>query len=381
MNINQNEDEYYSSLLLKSTIDDLNDEFLNKSISFGSIHSSSQNQSIQNNDNKTTKNNYNSQKNSNIRLNNIPFLSKMDIKYLSPSYQFTLNEIDSILQKLQGHFFQLMTGKNSNYFISNIIINATKKQKLIILSEIYPQIDTLSISEYGSHPLQNLIEKASSKDEIIMIINAITAKNKFIEIAKDVNGTYVIQKIISYFNENFRTKVNQIILNNIVELCNDMFGVCVIKKFINNCQNQECIYFLLVTFINNFVNISENQFGNYAIQIFIDKIALNEKMLSVLEQHIFLNFLRLSVHRFGSRVIENYIEKLRKKKKRKILSILWDKGYIFQLIINKYGKYVISKLLYGFNSENRKNLLNAFSTIKNNNEFNLNEHSLINFDL
>lgn len=381
MNINQNEDEYYSSLLLKSTIDDINDEFLNKSISFGSIHSSSQNQSIQNTDNKTTKNNYNSQKNSNIRLNNIPFLSKMDIKYLSPSYQFTLNEIDSILQKLKGHFFQLMTGKNSNYFISNIIINATKKQKLIILSEIYPQIDTLSISEYGSHPLQNLIEKASSKDEIIMIINAITAKNKFIEIAKDVNGTYVIQKIISYFNENFRTKVNQIILNNIVELCNDMFGVCVIKKFINNCQNQECIYFLLVTFINNFVNISENQFGNYAIQIFIDKIALNEKMLSVLEQHIFLNFLRLSVHRFGSRVIENYIEKLRKKKKRKILSILWDKGYIFQLIINKYGKYVISKLLYGFNSENRKNLLNAFSTIKNNNEFNLNEHSLINFDL
>ena len=381
MNINQNEDEYYSSLLLKSTIDDLNDEFLNKSISFGSIHSSSQNQSIQNNDNKTTKNNYNSQKNSNIRLNNIPFLSKMDIKYLSPSYQFTLNEIDSILQKLKGHFFQLMTGKNSNYFISNIIINATKKQKLIILSEIYPQIDTLSISEYGSHPLQNLIEKASSKDEIIMIINAITAKNKFIEIAKDVNGTYVIQKIISYFNENFRTKVNQIILNNIVELCNDMFGVCVIKKFINNCQNQECIYFLLVTFINNFVNISENQFGNYAIQIFIDKIALNEKMLSVLEQQIFLNFLRLSVHRFGSRVIENYIEKLRKKKKRKILSILWDKGYIFQLIINKYGKYVISKLLYGFNSENRTNLLNAFSSIKNNNEFNLNEHSLINFDL
>ena len=381
MNINQNEDEYYSSLLLKSTIDDLNDEFLNKSISFGSIHSSSQNQSIQNNDNKTTKNNYNSQKNSYIRLNNIPFLSKMDIKYLSPSYQFTLNEIDSILQKLKGHFFQLMTGKNSNYFISNIIINATKKQKLIILSEIYPQIDTLSISEYGSHPLQNLIEKASSKDEIIMIINAITAKNKFIEIAKDVNGTYVIQKIISYFNENFRTKVNQIILNNIVELCNDMFGVCVIKKFINNCQNQECIYFLLVTFINNFVNISENQFGNYAIQIFIDKIALNEKMLSVLEQQIFLNFLRLSVHRFGSRVIENYIEKLRKKKKRKILSILWDKGYIFQLIINKYGKYVISKLLYGFNSENRKNLLNAFSSIKNNNEFNLNEHSLINFDL
>jgi hypothetical protein len=380
MNNYEKEDDDYSSLLLKSTIDDINNEICNKS-SYLEENSSSENNISKNNNNNTIKNKYNIHKILNIKINNISIFSNIDIKYLSPTYEFTLKELDIIIHKLKGYFFQLMTGKNSNYFISNIIINATKKQKLYILSEIYPMIDILAINEYGSHPLQTLIEKASSKDEIIMIINAITAKNKFIEIAKDVNGTYVIQKIISYFNENFRTKVNQIILNNIVELCNDMFGVCVIKKFINNCQNQECIYFLLVTFINNFVNISENQFGNYAIQIFIDKIALNEKMLSVLEQHIFLNFLRLSVHRFGSRVIENYIEKLRKKKKRKILSILWDKGYIFQLIINKYGKYVISKLLYGFNSENRKNLLNAFSSIKNNNEINLNEHSLINFNL
>ncbi len=378
MNNYEKEDDDYSSLLLKSTIDDINNEICNKS-SYLEENSSSENNISKNNNNNTIKNKYNIHKILNIKINNISIFSNIDIKYLSPTYEFTLKELDIIIHKLKGYFFQLMTGKNSNYFISNIIINPTKKQKLYLLSEIYPMIHILAINEYGSHPLQTLIEKASSKDEIIMIINAIIAKNKLIEIAKNENGTYVIQKIITYFNENFRNKVNKIILNHIVELCNDMFGVCVIKKFINNSHNYECIYSLFMIFINNFVYISENQFGNYAIQIFIDKISINENLIYVLEQQIFLNFLRLSIHRFGSRVIEKYIDIIKKKKKRKILEMLWTKGLIFHIIVNKYGKYVISKLLNGFNSERRKNLLNIFSSIKSNDY--IKENDIVNFEL
>ena len=131
--------------------------------------------------------------------------------------------------------------------------------------------------------------------------------------------------------------------------------------------------------VNNFVYISENQFGNYAIQIFIDKISINENLIYVLEQQIFLNFLRLSIHRFGSRVIEKYIDIIKKKKKRKILEMLWTKGLIFHIIVNKYGKYVISKLLNGFNSERRKNLLNIFSSIKSNDY--IKENDIVNFEL
>jgi hypothetical protein len=379
MNNYLSEDDVYSNLLLKSTIDDINNDIYNNSFFLEENTSSENNNSKNNNNNNLSINNYNIKKMLNMKINNITIFSNIDIKYLSPSYQFTLKELDNLLQKLKGNFFQLMKGKNSNYFISNIIIKATKKQKLFILSEIYQMIDILAINEYGSHPLQILIEKASSKDEIIMIINAITAKNKLIEIAKNVNGTYVIQKIISYFNENFRIKVNKIILSNIVELCNDMYGVCVIKKFINNSNNHNCIFFLLLSFINNFLYISENQFGNYAIQILIDKISINENLLYVLEQQIFFHFLRLSIHKFGSRVIEKYLEKIKKKKKRKILEMLWVKGYIFHIIVNKYGKYVISKLLNGFNIEKRKNLLNIFSSIKSN-EY-IKDNDILNFEL
>ena len=126
----------------------------------------------------------------------------------------------------------------------------------------------------------------------------------------------------------------------------------------------EYIYFLLISFINNMEYISKNQFGNYAIQILIDKIYSYENIFFVLEKHIFVNFIGLSIDRYGSRVIEKYIDKIKKTQKRKILSYLLDKGYIFHILVNKYGKYVISKLLHGFNSENRKNILNTLSSIK-----------------
>jgi hypothetical protein len=259
-----------------------------------------------------------------------------------------------------------MNGKNSNYIMSELIQNASKKQKLIILSEIYNQIDILAINEYGSHPLQTLIEKASSKDEIIMIINAISSRNKLIKIAKNSNGTYVIQKIISYFNENYRNKINKIILKHFTELCYNMYGVCVIKKFINTCENEQILFSLFSLFIKNFVNISENQFGNYAIQIFIEKISNKEKLFFVFEQTITFNFIRLSINRFGSRVIECFIEKLNRRKKMQLFNCILEMGYLNQILTNKYGKYVIYKLLNGFENLYNVNIRNIRNLDLNN---------------
>lgn len=256
-----------------------------------------------------------------------------------------------------------MNGKNSNYIMSELIQNASKKQKLIILSEIYNQIDILAINEYGSHPLQALIEKASSKDEIIMIINAVSSKNKLIKIAKNSNGTYVVQKIISYFNENYRNKINKIIIKHFTELCYNMYGVCVIKKFINTCENEQILLSLLSLFMKNIINISENQFGNYAIQIFIEKISKKEKLFSLFEQYIIFNFIRLSINRFGSRVIECFIEKLNRRKKIQLFNCLLETGYLNQIIINKYGKYVIYKLFNGYENLYDINIRNIISNM------------------
>ena len=79
--------------------------------------------------------------------------------------------------------------------MNDLIKMATKKQKIVLLREIYSQISKLAINEYGTHPIQTFVERASSKEEITMIINSIAKKNSFVNICTNVNGTFVIQKI------------------------------------------------------------------------------------------------------------------------------------------------------------------------------------------
>ena len=51
------------------------------------------------------------------------------------------------------------------------------------------------MNEYGSHPLQVLIEKASSKEEVRLIINYLTKCKDFVALCKSQQGSFVIQKI------------------------------------------------------------------------------------------------------------------------------------------------------------------------------------------
>ena len=109
-------------------------------------------------------------------------------------------DLNMVISNLKGHFANLIIGKHSNYFMTDLIKKATKKQKILILREVYSQIGRLAINEYGTHPIQTFVERASSKEEITMIINSIAKKNSFLNLCTNSNGTFVIQKIISFFN-------------------------------------------------------------------------------------------------------------------------------------------------------------------------------------
>ena len=238
-----------------------------------------------------------------INMFNIESFKKNSIYYQKIFSQIPLSIpfLDLIIQKLQGNFSNLMQGNNSNYFISDLIKKCTKKQKIIILNEIFNNIVNLSLNEYSNHCIQTLIEKASSKEEIILIINSLSHnKEKVLDICKNEYGSFVIQKILTYFNENYRYKINEIILKNLYELCIDMYGVCVVKKFINNTNNQIYCNILIKNIFINFYKIAKNNYGNYAIQNLIDKFYKNENFMNYLLNLIFYNninnFLDISIN-------------------------------------------------------------------------------------
>jgi F0F1-type ATP synthase delta subunit len=56
-------------------------------------------------------------------------------------------------------------------------------------------------------------------------------KDSILTLSYDINGTHVIQKVISSIDENNREHINKTLLNNIDKLIYDSNGICVVTIY------------------------------------------------------------------------------------------------------------------------------------------------------
>ena len=263
-------------------------------------------------------------------------------------------EIARIIDNLSGYFQTFINGKYSNYFISDLIKKASKSQKIKIIHEVYGIIDQLAISEYGSHPIQTMVEKASSKEEINLLINAVCKKKVFLKIATSPNGTHVIQKIISHFNENYRLKINKLIIENILSLSTDIHGVCIVVKYICNCDNIKNLTYIVFLFTQYFRFVSENEYGNYAVQALCKKVQNIENLNTIMNNTILENFLNLSMNKFGNHIINSYLYKINSADLKKLLDYLSVDNRLTTLYYNEFGNSIICRLLNAANQNEKE---------------------------
>lgn len=261
--------------------------------------------------------------------------------------------IPILLQNLKGNLSSLILGKYSNYFISDLIKNANKKQKIDIILEIKGQIQELSNNQFGSHPIQTLVETASSKEEICLIISAVSKKQAFFSMSINPYGTFVIQKILTFINENFRNKVNQLILENFVSLSLNTHGACVVKKFIQNCENRQTQFFMCQIAFNNFILLCKNQFGNYVIQDLFKKTLNIPELNIIFRNYITANFIILSLDPFGYFIVDFYLKMISIQEIKMILmNINKCQSSLSLLSSNKLGTNILSKIYQRIKEQN-----------------------------
>ncbi len=87
------------------------------------------------------------------------------------------------------------------------------------------------MDEFGTHPVQTLIELSSTELEYFLILSCFDNNiNKILQASLNANGSYVVQKIICYFPEKYLTSFNYCILKILKILFFNMYGVCIVKK-------------------------------------------------------------------------------------------------------------------------------------------------------
>ena len=258
--------------------------------------------------------------------------------------------LNNIIKEMKGYYSPIIKNKNGNYFCRDLFKLCNKEQKIEILKEICNTISEDCIDEYGTHPIQTLIELASCKEEYKLLLLSFNDYNKIIKAASNENGTYVIQKLIVHIPEEYRMEFNLIFVKLICILSMDMYGVCTVIKFINYTKNETISKILLNLILSNFVNIAENQYGNYLIQKIMEKW-WNSSNGIFLKKICFDKFNILAVNHYSSYVCDMLLKVSSIEDKKILMSSLINRKYLNQLYSNNSGKIIMNKLMNALKKE------------------------------
>ncbi len=209
-----------------------------------------------------------------------------------------------------------------------------------------------SYDQHGSRFIQQELTNASPKD-ITILYNELS--NDISKLMIDVFGNYIIQKFFQFAPEEIKLKLLNEMFGKIKELSLQMYGCRVIQKSIEYLSIQSILK--IIKELNNkddIMTLVLDQNGNHVIQKLIEKLPFeNLKFI-----HFFLkgHYYKLATHSYGCRVIQRLLEFSTIDIKIEILNELMK--FIFYLIQDQFGNYVIQHIIQSSSSSSSSSSIN-----------------------
>ena len=240
----------------------------------------------------------------------------------------------------------LICDQFGNYLFQVLIDVLTEENLSIFIANISGNIYNICISPHGTRVLQKLIDKVASMPYQLKQVVFSLMNSKVIDIMKDPYGNHIIQKFLSrVHNEEDNSFVYDTVINNFMNVVNSKHGVCVVQKCVSegNDEYKQQIYMLLSKHIHEIIT---DQFGNYVIQYLLTSHEVKINEVECFLDYIMNNIFTLCKQKFSANVIEKCFENSNDEiKERIVMSMIKEKNYIIELLMDPFGNYVVQKAL------------------------------------
>ena len=273
--------------------------------------------------------------------------SRIMQKYLKkfPTYIRTI-----LINNLAGSYEKLICNTYANYFCQKLYNISVLEQRLLILQNLKNIFINVSKNNCGAHVAQFIIGAANSIEEKMIIIDYV--RDHELELAFDPEGTHVIQKIISCFQENERQTLTNVLCvhENLNALCQDAKGMCVVKKLIACTKDINNKYLIINGVYSHFLEIAQSPYGNYIIQYLFDEwdVSICQKLVQCCvdnselfamqkySSNIIVKIMEMYSDTYLNNGTLNFVQQLKK--------IFFDEKKLLDLYNNKYGRLLLFKL-------------------------------------
>ena len=162
---------------------------------------------------------------------------------------------------------------------------------------------------------------ASTEEEFKLLLASFNDFNRITVPSLHQYGSHVIQKLICNIPEKFRTYFNSIFVKFVSILSKNRYGVYSVEKFISWTKDEEILNQFFSSILENFIDISRNKFGNYLIQILLEKWWRRKEGL-ILKNKIISKFDILSENKYSSYICTLFIKLCNEGEKGQLLSLL-----------------------------------------------------------
>ena len=257
-----------------------------------------------------------------------------------------------IFSELKNKLPELLRDNYANYFCKKLFKNLSQKDRGDYLIIIQKYLNILSIDSIATYPIQNIIEELGSKNEKMIFYQGIIHSISIF--GYHVYGSRVLEKILSYFEEEFQKDIIDYICNNFIDLAYNQNGICLVKKVLSMTHKIELHKKLKEIILKNALNLVVHQYGNYAIQTIVeiwDESDLEEILEIYKDKYTFL-----SIKKFSSNVVERILEKSHKNVTNYVDEICKDNN-LNEILKSKFGNFVLNKALSLSSGKTKEKLL------------------------
>jgi len=272
------------------------------------------------------------------------------------------NNIDLIKNKNQKNNNNNSINLNKNQMLNNNLnnknINNQNQGNNNIEQQKKKKIKRLESSSYVDKPLSYIAENFSMmgkdqgacryiqkilNDNPVESINALYVPlcNNILQLINDPFGNYLIQKIITFLNDEQLYEILKIISPFFFEICCNTHGTRVLQKLIEHSTAPKVKQYFFELLKPLITPLLKQLNGTFVVQKFAE--VNNKEYSKEINEIIVENSPVLSTHRHGCCVIQKYLELKDPTMTPNLLDKLIDNCLL--LIIDQFGNYVIQTIL------------------------------------